>query len=127
MIVFCDKLMPRVLKVYCDSDWNINMDRHINESATKLKSILSNAEYQFIFLWILNENMPSFSSVMKIVGKLVLLYNDLKSSVDFNIIYCTDDDKLKLINRILSVYEPARPIKLAKTKEDVVDLINEKE
>jgi hypothetical protein len=127
MIVFCDKLMPRVLKVYCDSDWNINMDHHINESSTKLKSIMSKAEYQFIFLWILNENMPSFSSVMKIVGKLVLLYNNLKSSVDFNIIYCTDDDKLKLINRILSVYEPARPIKLAKTKEDVVDLINGKE
>jgi hypothetical protein len=103
------------------------MDHHINESSTKLKSIMSKAEYQFIFLWILNENMPSFSSVMKIVGKLVLLYNNLKSSVDFNIIYCTDDDKLKLINRILSVYEPARPIKLAKTKEDVVDLINGKE
>jgi hypothetical protein len=127
MIVFCDKLMPRVLKVSCSSDWNIEIEQHINESVSVLKSIMAKAEYQFILLFVLNGKIPPFSAIIKIVSNLVLLYDDLRVSIDFIIIYCNNEDSLKIIQKILTSYEPARPIKIARTKEEILDLINEKE
>ena len=127
MIVFCDKLMPRVLKVSCSSDWNIEIEQHINESISVLKSIMAKAEYQFILLMVLNGKIPPFSAIIKIVSNLVLLYDDLKASIDFIIMYCNNEDSLKIIQKILTSYEPARPIKIARSKEEILDLINEKE
>lgn len=125
MIVFCKKLMPFVLKVSCDSNWGIEIDSHIEESFRELKSIMHDSKYQFILLWVLNENLPSFSVIIKIVGKLVLLYNELNMSIDFNIIYCTNQDTLKLVEKILTLYTPSRPIKIARTNEDVLRYINQ--
>ena len=125
MIVFCKKLMPFVLKVSCDSDWNCNTDLHIEQSFDILKKIIKESEHQFVFLWILNENLPSFSVILKIVSKLILLHSELKVSVDFNILYCTNEDILKLIEKILSIYEPARPIKIARNKDELLMLINQ--
>lgn len=125
MIVFCKKLMPFVLKVSCNSDWNCNTDLHIEESFNILKSIMNETENQFIFLWVLNSNLPPFSVIIKIVSKLVLFYNELKLSIDFNILYCENEDTLKLVEKILSIYEPSRPIKIARNKEEVLKLINQ--
>lgn len=117
--------MPFVLKVSCNSDWNCNTDLHIEESFNILKSIMNETENQFIFLWVLNSNLPPFSVIIKIVSKLVLLYNELKLSIDFNILYCENEDTLKLVEKILSIYEPSRPIKIARNKEEVLKLINQ--
>ena len=125
MIVFCKKRMPCILKVSCNSDWNCNTDFHIEESFNTLRSIMREAEYQFIFLWVLNENLPPFSSILKIVSNLILLHNDLKLSIDFNILYCTNEDTTKLVEKILSVYQPSRPIKIARNNEDVLKFVNQ--
>ena len=125
MIVFCKKRMPFILKVSCDSDWNCNTDLHIEESFNTLRSIMREAEYQFIFLWVLNENLPPFSAILKIVSNLILLHNDLKLSIDFNILYCTNEDTTKLVAKILSVYQPSRPIKIARNNEDVLKFVNQ--
>ena len=52
--------MPFVLKVSCNSDWNCNTDLHIEESFNILKTIMNETENQFIFLWVLNNNLPPF-------------------------------------------------------------------
>jgi len=124
MIVFCQKLMPFVLKVSCSSDWNCNTELHIKQSFDILKNILKKSKTQFIFLWVLNENLPPFSTIINIVSKLVLLYNELKVSVDFNILYCKNEDTVKLVENILSLYEPSRPIKIARNNDEVLRLIN---
>lgn len=125
MIIFCEKLMPRVLKVFCDSNWNVNIDNHIDDSLNELKNIMERTEYRFIWLWIINENIPSFSVIVKIVSKLVFLYNQLSQSIDFNIVYCSNQDTLNLVERVLSLYKPASEVKIARSKEDIVRLINE--
>lgn len=125
MIVFCKKRMPYILKVSCDSDWNCNTDLHIEESFNTLRIIMREAEYQFIFLWVLNENLPPFSSILKIVSNLILLHNDLKLSIDFNILYCTNEDTIKLVEKILCIYQPSRPIKIARNNEDVLKFVNQ--
>jgi hypothetical protein len=123
MIVFCEELMPRVLKVSCTSDWDKDNNQHIDDSVNRLKNIMEQTEFQFVFLWILNKNIP-FSIILKIASKLVLLHNELKTSIDFNILYCNNDDSLKLIQKVLSIYQPEGTIKIAKTKEEVLELIN---
>lgn len=125
MIIFCEKLMPRVLKVFCDSNWNVNIDNHIDDSLNQLKNIMERTEYRFIWLWIINENIPSFSVIVKIVSKLVYLYNQLSLSIDFNIVYCNNQDTLNLVERVLSLYKPVSEVKIARSKEDIVRLINE--
>jgi len=117
--------MPRVLKVFCDSNWNVNIDNHIDDSLNQLKNIMERTEYRFIWLWIINENIPSFSVIVKIVSKLVFLYNQLSQSIDFNIVYCSNQDTLNLVERVLSLYKPASEVKIARSKEDIVRLINE--
>ena len=125
MIIFCEKLMPRVLKVFCDSNWNVNIDIHIDDSLNQLKNIMERTEYRFIWLWIINENIPSFSVIVKIVSKLVYLYNQMSVSIDFNIVYCSNQDTLNLVERVLSLYKPVSEVKIARSKEDIVRLINE--
>ena len=125
MIIFCEKLMPRVLKVFCDSNWNVNIDNHIDDSLNQLKNIMERSEYRFIWLWIINENIPSFSVIVKIVSKLVYLYNQLSLSIDFNIVYCSNQDTLNFVERVLSLYKPVSEVKIARSKEDIVRLINE--
>jgi hypothetical protein len=88
---------------------------------------MAKAEYQFILLFVLNGKIPPFSAIIKIVSNLVLLYDDLKASIDFIIMYCNNEDSLRIIQKIMTSYEPARPIKIARSKEEILDLINEKE
>lgn len=119
--------MPRVLKVTCDSNWNLNIDSHIDESLNHMKNIMEKSTYRFVWLWVVNENIPPFSVIIKIVTKLVFLHKQLNESIDFNLVYCTNKDTLSVVNRVLSLYQPASVVKIARSKEEVLQLINANE
>lgn len=60
------------------------------------------------------------------IFKQIMSYKkEVDEGVDFTIVYCPKDNAQKWIDTCLSMYTPVRPIKIAKTKQEIIKFLTE--
>tara|TARA_Y100000389_G_scaffold201567_2_gene244577 strand:- start:15522 stop:15911 length:390 start_codon:yes stop_codon:yes gene_type:complete len=126
MLVFCEKLMPKVLRIYATEDWSQPSDfegfnRILDacvERGEKVVILFSNPNPSE------HSNFPPFSVLMVLISKLFLLKPKLRLAVKFNIIHLQDEEARDNVNLILQYYTPANTTHVVETKEEAADLIN---
>jgi len=126
MLVFCEKLMPQVLRMYATEDWNQQSDFEGFERI--LDECIKRGE-KIIILFSHpdppeHSNFPPISILMVLISKLFLLKPKLKSAVKFNIIHLQDEEARDNVNLILQYYTPANQTHVVETKEEAAELIN---
>ena len=128
MIHVCEKLLPRVLKIYCCDNWTNIGDMHKFE---KILNNLVNTKQKTILLYSPPEhhntqsNFPPISSLLRIITNLILMRSTIKEAIRYNIIHLHDKDSRANLEKVLQYYTPINPVHLVKTKEEAATLINE--
>lgn len=129
MINIDTSLMPRVLKMRADSDWSSVGDFEKFEQI--LDTAIANDE-PFILVYFCGEparesNFPPISSLLHIVAKLIMLKSKIEKGIAFNVVCVEDPADMENVETVLKYYTPANETHIAKSKEEVVRLIQSRD
>lgn len=114
-----------ILKLKCDSIWDdkLKFQANVKETLENIKLILQNGnQIKLIFNTSVGDFPPLFE-ILRIIAFLGSIRNLIKEKLDFTILYIKED-KDKWLDYILSIYTPVRPIHVAKSKQEIKDLLN---
>jgi len=127
MIVLCQKLMPRILRIYTTPDWSSIGDFELLDHILD-QCILTNSKIIVLFS---NPNpdekeypFPPISYIITIAAKLLMLRSKISEAVDYNIIHLQDDEARSNVNNFLQYYTPVNPTHVVETKEEIVAILN---
>ena len=120
----------RILKLRSSENWegkdvSVMLDCTLKE----IKSILGECEpsKRAIFIIDCNKGMvPPLYQISKIALFFVKMKPILIKYLDFTIIYSKEDDYKIWLDTVLKLYVPARPINIARNKDDVKSLISQR-
>lgn len=121
----------KILKLKCDHDWNSEkVTTNIDETMIKLKQYLeecvTNSTKCVLILNGYVGELPPMYELMRIVAFFVKIRHLIKEALDFTILYTKGEEK-KWIDLIFSLYTPIRPVHIVSTKEDVNNLLKERQ
>ena len=128
MIIFCKKLLPDVLRIWTTKDWsdvgdfdlfNEILDEYI-EKGQKFVILFSNPDVPELGI-----PLPSVSTILYIVGQLIMLRSKLKEAVYFNVIHLQDEEARDNMNFLLQYYTPTNETRVVESLTDATNIINE--
>lgn len=128
MIIFCKKLLPDVLRIWTTTDWsdvgdfdlfNEILDEYI-EKGQKFVILFSNPDVPELGI-----PLPSVSTILYIVGQLIMLRSKLKEAVYFNVIHLQDEEARDNMNFLLQYYTPTNETRVVESLTDATNIINE--
>ena len=120
----------KILKCKSSDDWDapdtqVLVDCVLNEVAELLKS---NKDKRAIFILDCNNGrIPTPYYLGKIFTFLKGIKPLLSEKLDFSILYCKKKEDEHIIDMILKMYSPARPIHKALSKESIKELISNRD
>ena len=126
MFILSTKLWEsdRIIKIHCSNNWS-NTDTYIlTECFLKsLKTLLEEAQNNHSKAFLLCDctkgELPPWSYAIQIAKFMVGIRSILEGGLEMTIIYSQSQTHMDLINKILSIYTPARPIHIVKTKKEI--------
>ena len=128
MIIFCKKLLPDVLRIWTTKDWdhvgdfdlfNEILDEYI-EKGQKFVILFSNPDVPELGI-----PLPPVSTILYIVGQLIMLRSKLKEAVYFNVIHLQDEEARDNMNFLLQYYTPTNETRVVESLTDATNIINE--
>jgi hypothetical protein len=128
MIIFCKKLLPDVLRIWTTKDWdhvgdfdlfNEILDEYINKGK-KFVILFSNPDVPELGI-----PLPPVSTILYIVGQLIMLRSKLKEAVYFNVIHLQDEEARDNMNFLLQYYTPTNETRVVESLTDATNIINE--
>ena len=128
MIIFCKKLLPDVLRIWTTKEWdhvgdfdlfNEILDEYI-EKGQKFVILFSNPDVPELGI-----PLPSVSTILYIVGQLIMLRSKLKEAVYFNVIHLQDEEARDNMNFLLQYYTPTNETRVVESLTDATNIINE--
>jgi len=128
MIIFCKKLLPDVLRIWTTKEWdhvgdfdlfNEILDEYI-EKGQKFVILFSNPDVPELGI-----PLPPVSTILYIVGQLIMLRSKLKEAVYFNVIHLQDEEARDNMNFLLQYYTPTNETRVVESLTDATNIINE--
>jgi len=128
MIIFCKKLLPDVLRIWTTKEWdhvgdfdlfNEILDEYI-EKGQKFVILFSNPDVPELGI-----TLPPVSTILYIVGQLIMLRSKLKEAVYFNVIHLQDEEARDNMNFLLQYYTPTNETRVVESLTDATNIINE--
>jgi hypothetical protein len=120
----------RILKLRSSENWEGNdVSIMLDCTLAELKSILQECESSKRAIIIIDCNkgmVPPLYQISKIALFFVQMKPILIKYLDFTIIYSKKDDYKIWLDTVLKLYVPARPIHIARSKDDVKSLISQR-
>ena len=121
----------KILKVLSSDKWS-EKDAPIlsNCVLAELKQLLLDCidnDIKCILLIDVNKGeIPPMNYILKCMSFLLEIKSIIQDTVYFSIIYDKDETSTQLLNTILKVYQPARPLFITKTQDQIIQLCKDK-
>jgi len=117
-----------VLRIWTTKDWdhvgdfdlfNEILDEYINKGK-KFVILFSNPDVPELGI-----PLPPVSTILYIVGQLIMLRSKLKEAVYFNVIHLQDEEARDNMNFLLQYYTPTNETRVVESLTDATNIINE--
>lgn len=117
-----------IFKLKCDDNWEDKEEvtKNIDETLQAVLNILNKYDDKNRCIFIFNVipgDFPPFFQTLRIIAFLIKIKQIIYNSLNFTIIYMKTDET-NFFNLFLSYYTPVRPIHIAKSKEEISDILN---
>jgi len=114
----------KILKIKAHGDWKSPDAQQLTyNTLDEIESLLDECiEQELKCLWIIDcvkGDVPPFYYLGIMALRLVSLKEKLTKSLHFTLLYSTDDSHKTILDTVLAIYTPARPIHIVKSKEEI--------
>lgn len=129
MLIINDNLYSSeyIVKGSTCKQWSTDESKLLTSCAIdSLKSLLLQSKNNngVIFILDLNDGgLPSVTYGIEIAAKFLKMKDVLSSKLDFTIIYSKDPETKEWFDKVLKVYNPARPLYFLESKTDVKNVL----
>jgi hypothetical protein len=128
-MIHVDKsLLPGILKLRSCPDW----DNGIGDIDTFIEcldtAIATDSPFIMVYYTGAPEDpkaFPPLTVLMKIVGQLLMIRDKIKDGIMCNILCVQDEEDIPNIDLVLKYYTPANETHIARSKSEVMAIINE--
>jgi hypothetical protein len=131
MIICCEKLLPKIVRIYTNDDWSQIGD--FDRLDYLLDDCIEKNEKMVVLFSNPNEfdpdegiSFPPLHMLMRIITRLLAVRHKLKDSVNFNVIHLQDENARKSVNTVLKYYTPANKTYVVESKAEIAAIINDK-
>lgn len=123
-----DKIL-RVLSIdkWSEKDATILSDCVLAEVKQLLLDCIDNDIKCILLLDVNKGEIPPMNYILKCMSFLIEIKSIIQDAVYFSVIYDKDETGTQLLNTILKIYQPARPLFITKTQDQIIQLCNDKE
>jgi len=130
MLILNDELWQKdsIIKIWCSNTWDGTDDFIMNECVlNRLKELLIDAhetDREGILVCDCNKGtFPPLTQALQIVAYMVSMKQQIENGLSYTIIYAKSKEHRSWIDNILTIYKPARPVRIVSSKEDVKNYI----
>ena len=130
MLVINETLWDKdhILKVYSSCDWD-KPDAYIITDCVletiRERLLLAKDKQAILIVDLSKGEFPPWSQVLKIAKNFVLMRDLIVSGLECTIIYANTDEKKQWIDRVLMIYAPAKPVHVVRSKDDILQVIED--
>lgn len=119
-----------ILKMHSSTSWNQADAGVMTQCALKqikdcLQEVTDSGKKMILIVDLSKGDFPPWMQALSIAKFFMNVKSLLKTGMAFTIIYASTEEQQKWINRILTVYTPARPVEMVTNKKDIVVKITE--
>jgi|APSaa5957512535_1039671.scaffolds.fasta_scaffold160489_2 hypothetical protein len=119
----------KILKIKAHGNWNNpDVQQVTYNSLDEIESLLDECiEQELKCIWIIDcvkGDVPPFYYLGIMALRLVSLKEKLIKSLHFTLLYSINDSHETILNSLLAIYTPARPIHIVKSKEEIKNYVD---
>lgn len=131
MIILQEKKIKKIIcleisssKKWDDPDTQVLVNCVLIQMRKRLEQSLKNKE-KVVLIWTTNNGIiPPWNNMLQILNFMISINKLLDSCVLYNIVVCINKDQEFWVNKILSIYTPTKPLKLARNNTDILTILS---
>lgn len=80
---------------------------------------------KIVLIWTSkNGTTPPWTRMLQIINFMISISKLLDSCVLYNVVVCINKDQEFWVNKVLSIYTPKKPLKLARNNADILSILS---
>lgn len=121
----------RIIKIRSSSNWSgsdteVLLNCTLNEIEELLDQCIKENKKCIWIIDCVKGDAPSIYYLSKITFRFLSMKEKLTKGLHFTLLYCMTTSYSTLLNTVLAIYTPARPIYIVKSKDEIKEHIDNK-